>query len=232
MEKAALYKITYGLYIVTSVRGEEKNGFVCNTAFQITSKPPQVAIGVSTDNYTHEFIRESGLFGISVIGREVDRKMIQVFGYASGRDRDKFAEVAWEAGSTGVPLLKDGILATMECRVKASVSLSTHTIFIGEVVDGKVLSDAEPMTYEYYRSTMKGRAPKNAPTYSGEDKEPAPAPSAAPADSGKRVCSVCGYEYDPAVGDPGSGIPPGTPFEELPEDWTCPVCGASKDEFA
>ncbi len=100
--------------------------------------------------------------------------------------------------------------------------MGTHTIFIGEVVDAAVLTDEEPMTYAYYHLVKRGATPKAAPTYLKEE-------------GGDRMdtyeCTVCGYIYDPEKGDPDSGIAPGTPFEELPDDWVCPVCGAAKDQF-
>jgi rubredoxin len=113
----------------------------------------------------------------------------------------------------------------LECEVLSSTDVGTHTIFIGKVVDCEVLSDADPMTYAYYHQTKGGKSPKTAPTYVKEEKAPAAATGE------KYKCKVCGYVYDPENGDPDSGITAGTKFEDLPDDWVCPVCSAPKSEF-
>jgi rubredoxin len=102
--------------------------------------------------------------------------------------------------------------------------VGTHTIFIGELVGADVLKEGEPMTYAYYHQVKRGTTPKTAPSYVEEKKE-------AVAKMAKYQCSVCGYIYDPQLGDPDGGIKPGTPFEKIPDTWVCPVCGASKDQF-
>jgi len=121
-------------------------------------------------------------------------------------------------------------LAWFECNVVQTLDVGTHLLFVGEVVDGDLIDGSHPpLTYAYYRDVKKGRAPKNAPTYlapvGGEATGNAPLPS------GKYVCAVCDHVYDPAVGDPDAGIPAGTRFEDLPENWVCPVCGAAKSAF-
>ena len=102
--------------------------------------------------------------------------------------------------------------------------MGTHTIFAGEVVGAEVIREGEPMTYAYYHQVKRGTTPKTAPSYIAEPKEGG-------TKMAKYKCTVCEYVYDPEQGDPDSGIKPGTPFEKLPDDWVCPVCGASKDEF-
>ncbi len=226
MDKQALFHISYGLYIVTSVRGEEKNGFIGNTVFQITSKPPRMAIGVSVDNYTHDFIKESKSFAVSIMNQDIDTNVIKTFGYTSGKDVDKFAEIEWKESENGLPLICKDINATFECKVVDEVNFETHSIFVGEVISGNVVDATIPvLTYEYYRNVLKGKAPKNAPTYV-EGSTPT-----SPNDDPKYVCGVCGYEYDPALGDPDHGIEPGTKFEDLPDDWECPLCGSPKGVF-
>ena len=226
MDKTALFRISYGLYVVTSLKGNKQNGFIGNTTFQITSKPPRIALGVSCDNYTHEFIQESKLFAVSVINQNVDQRLIQTFGYNSGRDIDKFSEIEWSPGKNGAPLINNGINATFECDVKQEINLETHTIFIGEVTSTKtVINEATPLTYKYFRDEMKGKAPKNAPTYVEETGNLTTGEE-------KYVCGVCHFEYDPAVGDPKHGYPPNTLFSDLPETWTCPICGSPYNVFA
>jgi flavin reductase (DIM6/NTAB) family NADH-FMN oxidoreductase RutF/rubredoxin len=226
MDKAALFHISYGLYVVTSTKGDKQNGFIGNTVFQITSKPARMAIGVSVDNYTHEFIEESQAFAVSILNQDVDTEVIKTFGYKTGKDIDKFAEIEWKKGETGAPLICKDINATFECKVIESVHFDSHTIFVGEVVSGEVIDSNIPvLTYEYYRNVLKGKAPKNAPTYT-EGSTPT-----APNNEPKYVCGVCGYEYDPTVGDPEHGVPAGTKFEDLPADWLCPLCGSPKAVF-
>ena len=134
-------------------------------------------------------------------------------------------------GKTGAPILLQDSLAWFECRVLQTIDVGTHLLFIGEVVDADVIDQSQPpLTYAYYRDVKKGKSPKNAPTYvEPAQNEP---PSKSPASSDKYVCGTCGYVYDPAVGDPDAGIPAGTRFEDLPEDWVCPVCRAAKADFA
>jgi rubredoxin len=108
--------------------------------------------------------------------------------------------------------------------VTKDVDVGTHTIFVGELAAAGVLREGEPMTYAYYHQVKRGTTPKAAPSYIEETKGTA-------SKAARYKCTVCGYVYDPEKGDPESGIAPGTPFEELPEDWVCPVCGAVKDEF-
>jgi rubredoxin len=101
---------------------------------------------------------------------------------------------------------------------------------VGEVVDCDVTESKEPpLTYAYYRDVKKGKSPKNAPTYIAP--EPAESVIEAPAPADKYTCPLCGYIYDPAVGDPDGGISPGTRFEDIPGDWVCPICGAAKADF-
>jgi len=108
--------------------------------------------------------------------------------------------------------------------VTGQMEVGTHTLFAGELVDAGVLQGGEPMTYAYYHTIKRGTTPRNAPTFVAEKKEEKPAMA-------KYECSVCGYVYDPEAGDPDGKIPPGTPFENLPDSWVCPVCGAAKSEF-
>lgn len=227
MDRAPLFRISYGLYVITSLKNNHKNGFIGNTTFQITSKPAQIALGVSRDNYTHGFIQESKKFAVSVLNQDADPKIIQTFGYNSGRDIDKFAEIAWRPGKNGAPLITKDLNATFECNVVKEVNLGTHSIFIGEVSATEIIiEDAIPLTYGYYRDVMKGKAPKNAPTYVEEK-------SSTTGTVGQvYACGVCGYKYNPEIGDPQRGFLPGTKFSDLPSTWTCPACGSPYDVFS
>ena len=228
MNAEALFRLSYGMYVVSSRRGEQPNGQIANTVFQVTAEPPTVAVSINKQNLTHEFIRESGVFSVSVLSQEAPLGFIGRFGFKSGRDIAKFDGTLYKAGMTGVPIVLEHTLAYLEVEVLDSLDVGTHTVFIGKVVAAEVVADGEPMTYAYYHAVKRGRAPKTAPTYAGpETKET----EREVKQMEKYRCTVCGYVYDPAVGDPDSGIEPGTSFGDLPEAWICPVCGVGKDEF-
>ena len=224
MNLKALYRLGYGLYVVTSRKGDRFNGQIANTVIQITSEPPTIAVSINQDNLTHEFIKESKVFAASVLCQDTPLSFIGHFGFKSGRDIDKFEGINYKIGETQAPVVTDNALAYLEARVIQEVDVGTHTIFVGELAGAEVLKEGEPMTYAYYHQVKRGTTPKTAPSYIVKEKEAAPKMA-------KYECTVCGYIYDPELGDPDGGITPGTPFEELPDDWECPVCGAAKDEF-
>ncbi len=230
MNIEAYFRISYGLYVVSSVMDNKLNGYVSNTVFQVTAEPARFAIACSKNNYTAEMIQHSRVFSISVLKKETRPDILGTFGYKSGRDTDKFTGFSYKKGTTGVPILIDDTLAWFECKVIQTVDTGTHLLFIGDVVDGDLLnSEEEPLTYAYYREVKKGKAPKNAPTYIDAEKLKEQV-TLVPSD--KYYCTACGYVYDPAQGDPEHGIPAGTRFEDLPETWVCPVCGTEKIDFA
>ena len=235
MNIEAFYKVTYGLYIIGAAHNGKKTGYVANTAFQVTAEPARFAISCSKDNYSVDIIRKSRAFSISVIDKYDSNELIGLFGYKSTTTTDKFDSINFKEGSTGSPIVLDHCMAWFDCELEQEIVLDTHIIFIGKMVDNALLDgNKEPITYAYYRDVKKGMAPKNAPTYIkkevAEEKEVSEISDAA---SGGDVhaCDLCGYEYDPAEGDHDNGIPPGTPFEDLPDDWECPICGAGKEDF-
>jgi flavin reductase (DIM6/NTAB) family NADH-FMN oxidoreductase RutF/rubredoxin len=220
----ALHNISYGLYVVSSRKGDRLNGQIANTVIQVTSEPPTVAVCINKQNLTHEFISESGVFSASMLSRDTPLSFIGHFGFKTGREVDKLKDINYRLGETGAPIVVDHSLAYLEARVINQVDVGTHTIFIGELVGADVLREGEPMTYAYYHDVKRGTTPKTAPSYIEERKEEV-------SKMAKYRCTVCGYIYDPQAGDPDGDIKPGTPFEELPDEWVCPVCGASKDQF-
>jgi len=224
MNLKALHTISYGLYVIGSGKGDRLNGQIANTVIQVSSQPPLISVCINKENLTHEYIRSSGAFSVSVLSQDTPLSFIGHFGFKSGRDIDKFEGVNYKIGETQAPIVLDHALAYMEAKVTQEVDAGTHTDFIGDLVAAEVLREGEPMTYAYYHQVKRGTTPKTAPSYIEEKKEAAP-------EMAKYECTVCGYIYDPEAGDPDGDIPPGTPFEKLPEDWVCPVCGASKDEF-
>ena len=231
MNPKALHKISYGLYIVCSKYDNKKNGQIANAIFQVTSEPQTVAISINKQNLTHEYIDKSKIFTVSVLSRDTPMKLIGNFGFRSGRDINKFQDIKFKLSKSNVPLILDYTTACFEAKVINKIDVGTHTIFIGKVVEAEMLSDAKPMTYEYYHEVKGGYSPKTAPTYSSVVDKPKPE-SREVKKMDKYRCDVCGYVYDPEKGDPDNGIEPGTDFENLPDDWVCPVCGAGKDQFS
>ncbi|MFH1175996.1 MAG: flavin reductase [Acidobacteriota bacterium] len=226
LDPRALWTVSYGMYVVTARAGERQNGQIANTVFQVTAEPAQIAVAIHKENFTHGLIRGGGFFAVSVLEDAAPAELIGRFGFSSGRQVDKLAGVGFRPG-LHCPLVTDHALSVLEARVVAELDAGSHTLFVGEIVGAQLLKEGTPLTYGAYHA-RKGRAPKNAPTYQPEPAAPAaPAPGAAPT----TTCGICSYRYDPHLGDPDSGVPPGTRFEDLPDDWVCPICGASKTEF-
>ncbi len=230
MNPNALHKISYGMYILTSKKGDKINGQIANAVIQATSEPVTVIVCVNKQNFTHECMEISNVFTLSVLSEDAPMKMIGNFGFKCGRDIDKFEGINYKIGQNGAPIVLDHVVAFLEFELINQIDVGSHTIFVGKFINGDILSEANPMTYAYYHYIKGGKISKNAPHYiKTETKNNSKAKGDTKMD--KYVCTVCGYVYDPAEGDPEGGIEPGTPFEKLPEDWVCPVCGASKDEF-
>jgi flavin reductase (DIM6/NTAB) family NADH-FMN oxidoreductase RutF/rubredoxin len=223
-------KISYGLYIVAAKKDDKLNGQIVNTVFQITAEPPTLAVSINRKNLTHECINASNAFTISILTQDAPMTFIGTFGFKCGRDLDKFQGVDYKLGLTGMPIVLDHTVGYFELDCVNRIDVGTHTIFIGQVRDARLIKDAEPLTYAYYHQVKKGYASKNAPTYI-DPKLLKPAEKKEDMKMAKYQCTICGYIYDPEKGDPDSGVKPGTPFEALPEGWVCPVCGAAKDQF-
>jgi len=220
----SLHKLSYGLYVVTSKKGDKLNGQIANTVFQVTSEPPTIAVSINKNNLTWEYIKDSGAFAVSVLCVDTPLSFIGRFGFKSGRDTNKFEGINYKFGETGAPIVTDNAVSYLEARVTKEMDVGTHTVFLGEVVAGEVLSELKCMTYEYYHEVKRGTTPKTAPGYVAERKEEKPKMA-------KYRCTICGWIYDPEVGDPDGNIAPGIPFEKLPDTWVCPVCGADKTAF-
>lgn len=200
----AMYKLSYGLFVCTAVRGDKKNGCIINTAIQVASEPKRISIAINKANYTHDMVKETGLCNISVISREATFDLFKHFGFQSGRDVDKFADYPasnYQMAENGIPVITAGTNAFFSLKVEQTVDLGSHTLFICEPTFMTVLSDAASCTYEFYQSDIK---PKPQPV--GETPK------------GETIwrCTVCGYEY---VG------------EELPDDFICPICKHGKADF-
>lgn len=243
MNYKAFHKFSYGLYIIASEFEGEKVGYIGNTAFQVTAEPAQIAISCHKENYSLQKILDRGAFSVSVLEKDVDTSVIGTFGFMSGKGFDKFMKVETITAQTGVPIVVSSSVAWMECKVVAAHDVGSHMLIIGEVLEAEVIRDNEALTYDYYREKYRMHAPKNAPTYIDEEKlEPEedvvfteekeePAEVKEEISGEVHTCTICGYQYDPAEGDASLGIPAGTPFEDLPDDYKCPICSAGKDFF-
>lgn len=207
MNNSAFRALSYGVYILSTWDDGRPTGCTVNSVMQITSSPATIAVSVNKNNYTHDCIQNSKMFAVSVLHEQSDPSIIGTFGFSSGKDTNKFEKVDYEVKGM-MPVVKNAA-AYIVCEVEKTLETNTHTVFLGKVTDADVLENKPPMTYAYYHNVVKGKTAKNAPTYIEEKPE-----------TGKWVCSVCGYVYD---GE--------TPFEELPDDFRCPVCRQPKSAF-
>ncbi|MCR5778808.1 MAG: flavin reductase [Lachnospiraceae bacterium] len=202
MDKKAMFKLSYGLFVVTAKRGDKDNGCITNTAIQVTSEPNRVSLAVNKGNYTHDMIKDTGIFNVSIISEAANFDLFKHFGFQSGRDVDKFdGYTDCKRAENDVMIVTAGTNAYISCKVIEEIDLGTHTLFIADVTDMEVLSDTPSATYTYYQSNIK---PK--PEAVGKTPE------------GQTVwrCRICGYEY---VG------------EELPDDFICPICKHPASDF-
>lgn len=209
MDETALFTLSYGVFILTTEVNGKKNGCVINTLSQVTQEPIMVSITVLKQNLTHDLVKESNKFAVSVLGKKSSLDIIKHFGYGSGRDIDKFENMEYVEDSLKNPVVKKEAIATMSCKVVKTIDFPTHTMFIAEVVEAEKLKNEEPMTYAYYRDLKSGKAIQNSDTdNSNEEVKPI------------YQCKVCHYIYEGDI-----------PFEELPDDYVCPICHEPKSAF-
>ena len=166
MDLKALFKLSYGVYVVTSKKKDSINGQIANTVFQVTSEPPTVGVSINKSNLTHEFIKQSKVFAASVLCQETPLTFIGNFGFKSGRDTNKFKGINYKIGDTGAPVVLDNAVSYLEVRVTKEIDVGTHTIFIGEVANADMVAEHKAcMTYDYYHQIKGGKTPKAAATY-------------------------------------------------------------------
>lgn len=176
MNNSAMFKMSYGLYVLSARAEEKDNGCIINTAMQITDTPKQIIIAVNKQNLTHDMIMQTKMFNLSMLDQRTPFNVFQNFGFQSGRTADKFKDTAMKRSENGVAYLTDTTNAYISAKVIATLDVGTHTLFIAEVTEAEVLSDFESVTYTYYQSHIKP-APKK------ETKK------------GWR-CKICGYVYE------------------------------------
>ena len=202
MDKKAMYKLSYGLFILTAREGEKDNGCVINTAIQAASTPNQISVCVNKANFTHDMIMRTGAFTVSVISQKAGFDLFKHFGFQSGKDVNKFADFKdCKRGENGIFYITQGTNAFISIKVEKTEDLGSHTMFVGEITDMEVLSDDTSATYEYYMNNIKPKPEAVGKTANG-----------------KTIwrCKICGYEY---VG------------EELPDDFICPICKHTAADF-
>lgn len=178
MNNKAMYKLTYGLFVVTAKEGDKDNGCITNTAGQVTTTPNRISLTVNKENYTHDMIVNTGMFNVSMLSEEATFDTFRHFGFQSGRDVNKFESFTKAARSeNGLYYITEGTNGWLSAKVVDSMDLGTHTLFIADVTDGEVLSDTESATYSYYQSNIKPKPEQNAKKVGWQ-------------------CKICGYIYE------------------------------------
>ena len=177
----ALFRIGYGLYVVTSNDGQKDNGLIVNTVTQVTNTPNRIAVTINKQNYSHHVIKQTGVMNVNCLSKDAPFSVFENFGFQSGRNVDKFANCEPLRSDNGLIFLPHYINAFMSLKVEQYVDLDTHGMFICAVTEARVISDVETMTYTYYQENVK---PK-------------------PQTEGKKgyVCKICGYVHEGELPD-------------------------------
>ena len=178
MDPAAFFKLSYGLFVLTAREGEKDNGCIINTAQLLTDTPKRITIAVNKQNLTHDMVLRTGVFNVSVLTEKVPFKVFQHFGFQSGRDTDKFA--GWEGprSANGLCYLPEYTNALLSGRVISTADYGTHTLFVAEVTEARILSEEPSVTYSYYFQHIKPKPQPQAEQKKGF------------------VCKICGYVYE------------------------------------
>jgi flavin reductase (DIM6/NTAB) family NADH-FMN oxidoreductase RutF len=166
LDRIPLQRLTYGMYIVSAREGDRINGQLANTVFQVASEPPVISVCINRKNVTHGMIERSGRFSVSVLDITAPFTLISLFGFRHGGQIDKFAGTPYQTTQNGLPIVTVSTNAFIEAKVTGSIDAVTHTVFLGEVTDMGSLGQGQSMTYDHYRTVLKGLTPKDAPTYS------------------------------------------------------------------
>ena len=193
MDKNIFRDVSYGMYVVTT----QNAGCIINTMTQITSENPIISISLNKNNYTNEQIKNENKFAVSIISEKTNPNLISVFGFSSSKENNKFENFEYEE-INNIKVLKENTTGYLICEVVDIIDCETHDIFLGRVIETKKENDNIPMTYKYYHEVVKGKAPKNAPTYIEEKVE-----------DDVYVCDICGYQHK----------------GEVKEGFICPICG-------
>lgn len=176
MNNKAMYKLSYGLFILTAREGERDNGCIVNTVTQVTAEPNRIAVAVNKSNLTHDMICRTGVFNVSILTNSTKFDTIKHWGFQSGRDADKMEEISISRSENGLVYIAQECNAYISAKVISTIDLGSHTLFLADVTDAELLSDEESVTYSYYQKHIKNAAPKTA--------------------SKGFICTVCGYIYE------------------------------------
>lgn len=185
IDNTAMYKITYGLYMLTTTDGEKQNGCIVNTVNMLTDNPKRITVFVNKANYSEELLRKTGVFNVSVLTKSAPFELFKQFGFVSGREKDKFEGGRYETSENGLYYLPEHANALISGRVVDAYDYGTHTLFVAEVTEAKKLLDEESVSYEYYQANIKQK----------------PQAAATPTDKEKWVCKVCGYTHEGELPD-------------------------------
>ena len=213
MDLKVLNDISYGMFVITTKKDDKNIGCFINTVMQITSKNPVIAISLNKENYTNKILKQTKKCVISILSEKTSPDVISKFGYFSSKNIDKFENRNYQ-NIDNLPVILEDVCGYMIGEVINTIDVETHDIFLIRIQKTKKISDEIPMTYKYYHEKLKGKAPKKAPTYQEENTQ---------SKANRYQCSICGYIYD----DSKEKIK----FEDLPDNWTCPMCGVGKDKF-
>ena len=175
-ENAALFKLGYGLYVITANDGEKDNGCIVNSVMQVTNTPNKVAVAINKQNYTHDMVMKTNKLNVNCIAESAPFSVFQNFGFRSGRDTDKLEGVAFSRSNNGLAVLNENINAYMSLWVESTVDLDTHTLFICFVTQMDEISEERTMTYTYYQENVK--------------------PKPQPQKKKGYVCKICGYVHE------------------------------------
>ena len=179
IEKEAMYKLTYGLFVLTVKDGEKQNGCIVNTVSMITDNPKRITVFVNKANYTEELLRKTGELNVSILTESAPFEVFKQFGFCSGRDTDKFAGKSYPKAENGIYYIPENTNALLSAKVIDFYDYGTHTLFVAEVTEAKTLSGEKSVTYEYYQNHIKPK-PQTEKAASG----------------GKWVCKICGYVHE------------------------------------
>lgn len=177
MDKNAMYQLSYGLFILTAKQGEKDNGCIVNTVSQVTTEPNRIVVAVNKGNLTHDMIMATGVFNVSILSEKSKFATYQHWGFQSGRDVDKLESITYERSENGLVYLAEETNAMISAKVVSTTDLGTHTLFLADVTDAKMISDDPSATYSYYQKHIKP-APANTEKKKGF------------------ICTVCGYIYE------------------------------------
>lgn len=209
MDLTVLYNLTYGLYVTGAFKDGHAMGCVVNTCFQITSENPLLAVSLNKTNDTLGAIRENKRFSLSILAEDSDPALIGRFGFMHSSETDKYDGFGYEVKDY-VPCVNGRFAGRLILEAEQFIDCETHVLVVARLID-TVKGEGVPMTYAYYHNVVKGKAPKSAPTYRAEDDAPA-------ARKRRFRCDVCGYVAE-------------TDGEDLPVDFTCPICKVDRSHF-